>query len=175
VADRTLACSIPLQGGIRIANVRVQSGVREHGNANAWHALPSAHVSGGAFGVVGVEAGWPMPASPLARPATYWIFTDHCGPSSARVALAPDGLAGGRAGTLREHFRCETPRSVLVRIRAEFRRPVRVPKRGAVWTRVPVRAGALAVRTRAGKPLVSADVFEAGRTRVFLARSCSRA
>jgi hypothetical protein len=67
-----------------------------------------------------------------------------------------------------ERYVCPAPRTVLVRIRAEFATPVSAGRR----SQAHVRAGYVAVRTEADRPMACGDVFDTGRARIFTARSC---
>jgi hypothetical protein len=101
----------------------------------------------------------------------------RCTQSRTRVALTTEKLDGGPAGPSEREFECETPRRVLVRIRAVFRsRAMLETSRDFGYP--TLRAGgevteaALAIRTQAGRPLAFASVHESGRARVFGGRGC---
>jgi hypothetical protein len=174
--DRTLRCPVQPHAGVRQLQVFGQAGVRDQGDATKWFALANAELYGKGGGGIGVQAGIPVQTTsgPYPRP-TVWMPTATCKRISARVPLSPRGLDGGAASQLREHYECVVPSRILVRIRAEFRSPTALlTRRGTQSTLKPVRAGYLAARTEAGKPLAYAEVFESGKARLFVSANCTR-
>ena len=97
-----------------------------------------------------------------------------CTPSNARVALSGRGLRAAVTGPLGATFDCETPRRVLVRVRAVAHANLaRYREDGFEKTRASLQAGYLAVRTQAGRPLAFATVSDTGKARLFTAPSCT--
>lgn len=171
VIDRTFVCSVPLQAGIRELHVTGQSGVRDRADRSKWFALAYVHV-----GFAWVRAGSPEAEerSPVQQEETLLIYRT-CRQSALRVPLSPKGLSGGRASQLLESYECAAPRRIRLRVRAEFGSPTSLRSTPtAQWTRVPVKAGYLAVRTEAGKPLAYAEAFESGKARLFFTGNCVR-
>jgi hypothetical protein len=176
VVDRTVICVIPVHAGIRDLTVSGNSGVRLLDDRTRWHALPAASLGTGSSAVgvlVRVQAGAPVPDSAVG--GTVWIYTTHCRPSRATVAFSARALSGGLANKNAEHFECQVPRRVLIRLKAEFRAPTSLRSRdGGLTTQSPVKRAFLAARTETGRPLAYADVSESGRTRLFYAGNCLR-
>ena len=163
--DRTYRCLVGVDGGIRSVNVWAQTGV---GDRTKWTTPPHflldlAHGSG-----VRVWAGRTV-SKPSAASWKETFYVIGCARASAPVTLSPRGLtSGGRASPFGDRYQCPAPRTVLVRVRVQFVRRASVGQ----TTRVPVRTGALAVRTTSGRPIAYTDVTESGRARVFAAPSC---
>lgn len=179
ILDRTLLCSIELQGGIHELNVYGQSGVRLQGNASKWKELPTAFLNSGSIwtaGLAGATAGRSDPSTQVGSGLFY--DAKRCKRTSRRVALSTKGLGGGPANQFQERFECPAPREVLIRVRAEFARPTdfdfisRTQQFGASGP--PLRFAQLAATTTTGKALAYVDVSESGRTRIFLRGNCVR-
>jgi hypothetical protein len=179
IVDRTLLCSIELQGGIHELNVYGQSGVRLQPDPSKWKELPSAFLNNGSIwtaGLAGVTAGRRDPTTQVA--SGLWYDAKRCKRSSRRVALSTKGLGGGPANQFQERFECPAPRRVLIRARAEFARPTDFDFLSSTQQFTaggpPLRLAQLAAATTAGKPLAYVDVSESGRTRIFLRGNCVR-
>jgi hypothetical protein len=177
VIDRTVRCSITLSGGVRQLTVQGQAGVRDIKDRSKWFALAHASVyrtdNEGSFGV---QAG--APKSSTGQPGqdtTMWMGIARCTPASSKIPFTTARLSGGAASQLLERYDCGAAKRIFVRIRAEFGAPTSLRlTSGTLFTYTPVKAGYLAVRTEAGKPLVYAEVFETGKARLFLAANCVR-
>lgn len=191
VIDRTMLCSsLPIGGGLYQFEVRAQEGIR--GDGRTWKTLAfaaarSGHVTIGparlenalawaGAGSVSTDTSlehdtrWPYPARTY---GTLALNQKLCSRSSARVRLTARGLDGGPPGPFGEEYDCAAPRRVLVRLRATLR--TREPiyrERHFVKTRATLQSAYLAIRTRSGKPLAFAAVFESGKARLFTAPSC---
>jgi hypothetical protein len=190
VVDRTIVCATALTGGLRTVEVRGHAGIREGGSS--WKQLPFAVFSTGSVGArltaldnslawvtagvpsgtttmdIGFNQAWPHTTGTIA------LNRRWCRTSAAKVALTPAGLSGGPAGVFGESFDCLAPRRVLVRVRTVFGMPAGLHGDGLfVRTNTPIREARMAMRTESGKALAFAEVLEAGRTRLFTARSCS--
>jgi hypothetical protein len=132
---------------------------------------------------LGISAGtgpWTLdPALPKQDPAvSIWSkWKQACKPAPRRrVSLSARGLEGGAADYFGDWYSCPVPRRVFTRVRAVFASPVSFRFDQATATLKapgPMRAGSLAVRTAAGKPVIFASVNEGGKTRVFVAPSCT--
>lgn len=158
IIDRTLNCEIGIMGGIRLAELRVSSAVRQRKQpANV--DLTTNIAPTWRLAYVGETAVELSPA---------------CRPSTARVLLSARGLSGGIASPFVDNFDCWMPRRVLIRVRAVFRSPVTL-RSGTPWgfplrfARGEVTEGSLAIRTQAGKRLAFVTVSDSGRARVFTA------
>jgi hypothetical protein len=179
LVDRTLTCRVGSFHGALSVHVLARSAARR-GDALDWlaHATVST-ASGNPLSkqnaeptLAGVTAGWPPPQG-LSEGLGY--ENTRCGPSRARVPLTPNGLIGGVASAFGEDILCITPKVVLVRVRATFRDPVdeEPNKAGSFISAIGrIVTGQLAVRTPAGRPIVYADVADAGRSRLFTAKGC---
>jgi hypothetical protein len=191
VIDRTVECRTLLNGGIYEIEARAHSGVRA--NPSTWKTLPFAVVTSGSTGsattqldnaLVWITAGRPsrdtwleehfFPTLATAN-GTLAIKLGRCRSTRAKVPLSRRGLEGGTASQLGEIFDCESPRNVLVRVRArlESSRGLR-SSHGFLRTETPVVEAAFAVRTRSGKPLAYASVAASGKTQLFTGRGCFR-
>jgi hypothetical protein len=180
IVDRTLACTAGFNNGARSITVDAQTGYRKDGTFQ-WLAQATVSTPGNPLSkqnrqptLVGVTAGWPAPP-PLSSGALGYENA-RCGPTTARLPLSTRGLTGGAAGTFGDEVRCNTAKTVLVRVRATFHEPV-VAEPNAVGSFISasgrIVVGKIAARTTSGKPLVYADVSESGRARLFTAGGCS--
>jgi hypothetical protein len=186
IIDRTLLCSTIGQAGVRKIVVSALSpapgqkdpvtGERIQAAAGVWTGPPGMS-SGGrrSYGGASLASVKTRVAEP--DDSTLSINADACRPSGVRVPLSARGLTGGAAGPFGDSFECFTGTRVLVRVRVVFRSPARLRLDSRFIPRMrkareAVREGALAVRTRAGKPLAFASAFDSGRARVFAASSC---
>jgi hypothetical protein len=190
VLDRTLVCTTTLVGGVREIKVRGHRGIRQ--GRSEWRQVPFAVVGSGTVAsateslessFAWITAGEPGGHTSMDAP-TGWPHYPHnegtiafrrgpCTPSAARVPLAPGRLDGGAASPFGEELDCETPRRVLVRVRAVMQSPPLLFGSGQfLRTVVPARVSYLAVRTLAGRPLVFASALASGKARLFTAPSC---
>jgi hypothetical protein len=105
-------------------------------------------------------------------PSGIWIGRDHCRRSVMRIRLTRTGLDGGRFSGFFTEYDCETPRRVLIRVRAIFRgRSALAPSGRSLAARGRVQHAYVAVSaypTR--KPIAYADV-SSERARMFVASS----
>jgi hypothetical protein len=193
VIDRTLLCStLAVGGGLHQFEIRAQDGIRE--NRTTWKSLAFVAARSGritigpsqlddslAWAAAGrvshttnLEDYDAMSPYPAQTHGTLALNQKLCTRSKARVRLTAKGLEGGRAGQLGEEYDCPAPRRVLVRVRANLR--TRAPiyrERDFVKTKGSLKSAYLAIRTRSGKPLAFAAVFESGKARLFTASSCT--
>jgi hypothetical protein len=179
VVDRTLLCRVGYSNGARLLLLTVRSASRGCDELE-WLAHATVATPGNPLSrqnsqptLAGVSAGWPPPP-PFASGGLGYDNT-RCGPSRVKVPLSPKGLTGGVASAFGEDLRCIVGKSVLVRVRATFRRAVEEePDKAGDFVSALGRmaTGQIAVRTRAGKPLVYVDVADGGRARLFT-KGCS--
>jgi len=107
------------------------------------------------------------------RLGTWALNRDACTPAKTRVPLSGKGLRDAAPDALGVSFDCATPRRVLVGVRAIANSaPVRYREQAFEKTKVSLQSAYLAVRTRAGKQLAFAAVFDTGRAQLRVARSC---
>jgi hypothetical protein len=180
VVDRTLACTTIETRGARTIEIDAKSGVRKGGRLTSLGQVivssgndPSVPVSPPAF--VGAVAGYPPPRS--YPPGSLGIAARRCSPTRATVAFSTRRLQGGAAPQYEtvDQVKCYAPRTVLVRVRADFARPVELKPtrdRSVLSAVARLRKAEIAVRTPGGKPLVYAEVRDSGRARLFTARDC---
>ncbi|HEX4747485.1 MAG TPA: hypothetical protein VFU99_11470 [Gaiellaceae bacterium] len=179
VVDRTVTCTTGVHGGAHVIYLRAQSAFRR-GKVLDW--LAQATVSGVGQPIpskpnyrptlAGVTAGWPV-AAPVTSGAL-GFSARLCTRSSRRVGLAPRGLPGGLASQLGDEFTCVVPRSLVIRIRAEFREPTPLRRKGDYYSAdARIDRGQLAVTTLTGKPIAYAEVAEAGQARQYTSKRCA--
>jgi hypothetical protein len=178
--DRTLTCRVGFFHGARLIYLTVHSAVR-HGDA--FDSLAQAYVTTPGSNplstqnarptLAGVTAGWPPPPPFTTDGLGY--ENSRCGPSRAKVPLAPRGLTGGAANAFGDDVQCIVGKTLLVRVRATFRDPVEEePNKAGTYVQAlgHVVAGQVAVATLSGKPIAYADVAEGGRARMFTKAGC---
>lgn len=198
VFDRTVACQTQPSGGVHEIETRAHDGVREMGSSR-WLKLPFAVVASGGMqssehlldgnSLVWVTSGrpvstttidynfdanygWPSGVHPLAT-GTFGLSTRNCRTTSAKIPLNHAGLRGGSPGQLGTSVDCMTPRRVLLRVRAVFASSPKLNRRGGyLRTTETLTSAAFAVRTEKGKPVVYAETFKSGMTKLFTARAC---
>jgi hypothetical protein len=178
VIDRTLACQTGYRGGARLllATARAQGVTQQQQNLAAAYVTTPANPVPTSQNfeptLAGVTAGSRRPTT-----GTGGLGFDAklCKPTRAAVAFSPRGLSGGYAPSYGLEAQCFPGKTVLVRVRARFGRPVtlKLVGRGATYQAIGrVEKGEIMVRTTAGRPLVYADVADNGRARLYSARGC---
>lgn len=177
IVDRTVSCTIPLHAGVRLVWVAGQSGVRDQADPSRWFAVSSVNVTFSNEGLVLIQAGTPRTDGAVQVKPSFALSTKACRPTPARVRLRPVGLPdGGRLNQFAEYYKCALPQRVRLRIRGEFRSPVAIAARGgSASTDAPMRRAQIAIQSETGRPLLYADVSEAGPARLFWRSSCTRA
>ncbi len=196
IVDRTFACVHGPLGDLKEIEARAGRGIRE--GRTRWKQLPYAVVATGRatnslsrWGSLSLAYAWITAGKPSATttidnpfsirrpwldvyvPATLGVSAEACRRVAARVPLSKAGLSGGHASPFGDELDCPTPRRFLVRMRAELTTPAALRSRdGFLATNVPLRKAQLAVRTLTGKPLVYAETFDSGKTRLLTAESC---
>jgi hypothetical protein len=190
--DRTLLCStLAVGGGLYQFEIRAQDGIRQ--NRTTWKSLAFASARAGRITIgpsqledslawagagrvshtTNLEEYDVMSPYPAQTYGTLALNHKLCTRSRARVRLTAKGLEGGRAGRFGVEYDCESPRRVLVRVRATLRTRAPVYRdRHFVKTKANLKSAYLAIRTRSGKPLAFAAVFESGKARLFTAANC---
>ena len=187
VVDRTVLCATDPAGGIYEVEVTGRGGSRS--GRGAWNKPATVKLTTGSTGSA-AEAldnaiGWAIAGRPTADatvisdpfagfsyPIRVWgtfAMNVRCRPSRARVGLTHKGLDGGPTGKLDQTYDCETPRRVLVRMRATFQRPTKLRRHESwLFTRETVLAGSIAVRTESGRPILLAEALASGKANIFI-------
>jgi len=180
VVDRTYSCETIVTRGARTIEINASSALRKRGRLSSQGQIivssgndPSVPSGPPAFAAV--VAGYPPPRS--FPPGSLGIAARRCEPTRATVGLTSRRLRGGVAPAYQtyEQVKCYAPRTVLVRVRADFARPVALKPsrdRSLLVAVARLRSAEIAVRTPGGKPLAYAEVLDSGRARVFTARDC---
>lgn len=185
IVDRTFVCGVKLRAGERRIEPSAWSGYRDPSEGPRWKWPPYADIGGrDLVAYVSIAAGSPPPAPDLRTHATTrWVSVDArpCNVSNARVALSPRGLEGGQASQFQhsDEYECSAPSQILIRLRAEFARPVTLraqPLYGARYyattSAAAAKKAAFAATTMTGRPLVYATVSETGKATLFTAKGC---
>jgi hypothetical protein len=182
---------MPIGGGQYQFEIRAQEAIRE--SRTTWRSLAFASARIGRITIgpsqldnslVWAGAGRPSAATNLEEydtrspyPAkvhgTLALNQKACRATSTRVPMTGKGLDGGPAGQLGVEYDCAAPRLVLIRLRATLaaRAPV-YRERDFLKTKATLQSAQLAIRTRVGKALAFAAVFQSGKARLFVAPSC---
>jgi hypothetical protein len=181
IVDRTLIC--PMVGVGYPDSVRLMT---VGGNPLREEALytNSASISvwnGGTAPDSGVSAGVRAGPAPGHATGALWFPRTRCRRTEIRIPLSSRGLPGGQAEPSGAYYRCDAPATVLIRVRAVFKRPTavsrtaRAPHQSAA--RGPVATGSLAIATLSGrKPIFFGAVDQGtGSARVFAAPTRCRA
>ena len=191
VLDRTVACRPTLIGGIRQIDALAHAGSGRSGANWARPAFAGIRTtySGAAATAIDEHLVWVSAGRPSAHavvpgsfgfvdfPYRLWgtvaINRVLCRTVKTRVALSPRGLQRASVGPLEERWDCETPRVVLVRVRAVLRSGSALRSyRNFVRTAVPAMEATVVVQTQSGRRLAFARVLEAGRALLYTAPSC---
>jgi hypothetical protein len=193
VVDRTVTCAPALVGGVRQVDTLARAGSGRHGASWASPALAALRttVSGSAFTAVDDNLVWVAAGAPSAEaevlsvgvpgvsfPFRSWgtlgINARLCRTSAKRVPLSRKGLSGGPVAVFDERWDCAGGRRVVIRVRAVLRSTASLGSyRGFLRTTVPVESAKLVIATTAGKTLSYAEVFESGKSRLFVAPGCT--
>ena len=178
VVDRTLACTTGVQGGARVIFLRAQSAYGQGKNLE-WLAQTTVAAAGQPVPskpnypptLAGMTAGWP-PTPPLTS-GGIGFHNRLCKATRSKVAFVRRGLVGGEASQLGDEYTCVVPKSMLVRIRAEFREPTELARDRSFYSaNGRVMRGQIAVTMLGGKPLVYGEVAESGTARLFTPKGC---
>jgi hypothetical protein len=182
IIDRTLIC--PMIGVGYPDSVRFMTAggraFREDVAADGVRYTDSASISvwnGGTAPDSGVSAGVRAGPAPGHATGALWFPRTRCRRTKIRVPLSSGGLTGGPADPSGEYYRCDAPATVLIRVRAVFKRPTalsfspRAPYQSAA--RGPIATASLAIAALPGrKPIFFGSVDDrTGGARVFAALS----
>ena len=121
---------------------------------------------------------------PYGRQATGSVVLnqEECAETTLRVPLSARGLRGGPAEPRPISYQCDVPTKVLLRVRADFKRPTGFSRDplsspSLIFAKGQIATAYLAITTLRGrKPLVFASVNDTtGKARLFVAPSRCRA
>jgi hypothetical protein len=180
VLDRTLRCTTGIQGGAPVIFASARAAFGQEGKLD-WFAQASVVAAGQPVPsrpgfrptLAGLTAGWPPPRGFTSGGMAF--HNGRCAPTRTRIGFSRRGLTGGAAGYFGGEYTCRVPRTTLVRIRAVFREPVELrvtDGRAFSSAEGRVARGQISIQALAKRPLVYADVVDAGRARLFTGRSC---
>jgi hypothetical protein len=179
IIDRTVVCrtvGVGYPDAVRFMNVSAEP-FQHLGGAPAapWLSVSNAGPGGNPGVGAGIRTGpWGNEASGFVS-----LSRTRCTRTSVRVLLSRSGLRGGPTQPFGDSYRCDLPATVLIRVRADFKRPIalRRDSPSVLIARGQITTGYLAVTTLRGrKPIVFASVHDAtGKARLFVAPSRCRA
>jgi hypothetical protein len=189
VVDRTFSCAPGYLGGVYSITARAHTGVGR--TSSGWRQPPLATIGSSLVGaaqfsiqnsLAWISAGQPTPSAPVS-PAdpelalrawgTVGVQSGVCRVSSARVPVGTQGLARAAVGPFEETYDCDTPRRVLVRVRATLAGSgALTPFHGFLRTTVPARTAEVMVRTPSGRAVAYVRVQETGKASLLTARGC---
>jgi hypothetical protein len=180
IIDRTVVCQMPAEGfpdSIRFMTVSASPrDLPQPGEARSpTDTPPMMGASNGPSAELRalIRTG----ADARERTGVVMLSRTNCAPTKLRVHLSTRGLRGGLTDRTGNAYRCDVPSMILLRVRAEFKRPAGFspdPRTaGASVTRGQIATGYLAITTLRGrKPVAFASVNDTtGKARIFTARS----
>ena len=189
VVDRTFTCAPGFLGGVYSITARARTGIGKTGSG--WEQPPLATIGSSLVGaaqfsiqnsLAWISAGKPAPAAPVSPadpelPLRAWgtvaVQGGVCRGSTARVPVGTRGLDRTDVGPFEEAYDCDTPRRVLLRVRATLAGTGALTSfHGYLRTTVPTRTAEVMVRTPSGKPVAYVHVQESGKASLFTARGC---
>jgi hypothetical protein len=189
VVDRTFSCAPGYLGGVYSISARARTGVGKAGTV--WQQPPLATVGSSLVGaaqfsiqnsLAWISAGQPAPAAPVSPadpelPLRAWgtvgVQSGVCRALPVRVPVGTRDLARATVGPFEETYDCDTPRRVLVRVRATLAGTGALTSfHGYLRTTVPTRTAEVMVRTPSGKPVAYVRVQESGKASLFTAPEC---
>jgi hypothetical protein len=176
IIDRTVVCrtvGVGYPDAVRFMNVSAEPFQHLGGSPTG----PWLSVSNSGSGDPGVGAS--IRTGPWGNDASGYVSLSRtrCTRTKTRVPLSSRGLRGGPTQPFGDNYRCDLPVRVLIRIRADFKRPtaLRPDSRSpsVLIARGQITTGYLAVVTERGrKPIVFASAHDAsGNARLFVAPS----
>ena len=182
IVDRTLRCTTGIQGGAPVILVNTRSAYGDGGGKLEWFAQAFIVAAGQAVPtrpgfqptLAGMTAGWPPPKGFKSGAVSF--HNRRCTATREQVGFSRRGLFGGPAAQLGDDYQCRVPRTMLVRVRAEFTKPValRLLDNGTYYAADGrIAQGQIAVQTLQRKPILYADVTDSGRARIFTRGTCS--
>ena len=188
IVDRTISCTVGLTGGIHKVELTANTGTLVTGKPSVWKLLANVNVEDlGTRSQASVSAGNPL-ASPgpnfPPQPERLWFSSPPSCKQATRIRFSRNGLTRTTVDSLPQAFgsgiNCYPGKRVLLRVRGMFSAPTslhasRYPNQPALFAASgTIAVGYLAVRSASGKPLAYAEVFQNGKAKLFIARSCDR-
>jgi hypothetical protein len=180
VIDRTVVCrtaGVGYPDAVRFMNVSAEPS-QQLGGAPAPPWLFFSNPGSGDDAGVSVS----MRTGPYGNDASGFVsLSRRCTRTRVRVPLSSRGLRGGPTEPFGDNYRCDLPATVLIRVRADFRRPAALrpdPRSPSVFTaKGQITTGYLAVAAARGrKPIAFASAHDAsGKATLFVAPSRCRA
>ena len=163
IVDRTFHCESGFLGGLYQVDVNSHYSAQQGSSELTVYSSVTRNIYESPLGGMSSEG--------------FAIHRDRCVPTKAPLKLSTTGMRGGVVPPLGATSTCETPRRVLLRVRAVFERPVtpRTSRRFGfpqLTAEGSVREAALAIGTRAGKPIAYLSVTGTERARLFTVRTC---
>ena len=162
IVDRTFLCESGFLGGLYQLDVNSQYSARQGASELAVYSSITRD----------------MYESPLGGMSSSGIVIhrERCVPMKEALKLSTTGMRGGVVPPLGATSTCETPRRVLLRMRAVFERPVTLQTSRRfgfpLIAEGSVKEAALAIGTRAGKAIAYLSVAGTERARLFTVRTC---
>ena len=162
VIERTFACTTGYVGGIYQLEVDTYYGTREGSQKRDVFANVATDLSDGFLGGIDTKEVFVNPRHcKVADPVTLTtrrLRTSAVGPGGARVV-------------------CDTPRTVLVRIRGEFAKPTSLRTatafgRPRLQASGKVKSAAITIATKTGKPIASVTVESTQKARLYTWTNC---
>jgi hypothetical protein len=175
IVDRTVVCQMPGEGFPDSTRFMSVSASPRHQRTNSPPAMGASN--GPSFELrVSVTTG------PSGRQATGSVVLnrEQCATTRLRVPFSIRGLRGGPTTRFVDaSYRCDVPAKVLIRVRADFKRPTgfsRDPRFAAslIFAKGQIATAYLSIATLPGrKPLAFASVNDTtGKARLFVASRC---
>ena len=163
IVDRTFSCEAGFVGGLHQVNLSIVPSTQPGSS----QIQPSAEFTRNLF-----EA-----ALESLAPEGVSVHRQRCIPARAKLRLTTKGMRGGAVSQIGAETTCETPRRLLLRVRAAFAGPVRVETQRdfgfpQLVARGEVLNAAVDVGASTGKPLAYLALTKAGKARLFTVRTC---
>jgi hypothetical protein len=189
--DRGFSCRTGLVGGVYSVEARARTGLRR--TPSGWEQPAMATIGSSLAGAADfsilnslawVTAGVPAPSASVAPaepgqplPFLVWgtvaVQLGVCRATSARVPMGTAGLRRATVTPFEDPYDCETPRRVLLRVRATLESPGALTShRGYLRASRPARSAEVMVRTPAGRPVAYARVTASGKAELLTGRGC---
>ena len=163
IVDRTFLCESGFIGGLYQLDVSSQYSTQQGSSDLAVYSSVTRNMYESPLGALSSSG--------------FAIHRGRCVPTKGVLKLRTTGMRGGVVPPLGTTSTCETPPSVLLRVRGVFERSV-TPQTSRrfgfpqLTAEGSVREAALAIGTRAGKAIAYLSVTGTERARLFTVRAC---
>jgi hypothetical protein len=162
VIDRTFACTTGYVGGIHQLEVDAYYGTGQGSQRSKVFANVATDLSDGFLGGIDTKEVFVNPR--------HCKVTGRVTLTSRRLRTAPLGPSGARVV-------CDTPRTVLVRIRGEFTKPTSLRTatafgRPRLQASGDVTSAAITIATKTGRPIASVTVESTQKARLSTTTNC---